>query len=116
MSDVYVRDMPYSVRKQIAVILDVEDEVDGNDCRKLASLIGMSNDKIKLIWKGRGRGATHPTEQVLDTWGTSNQATVGRLREYFVEMNHGKLIEILHNAYPNLAQTVLHNNSQPASG
>ena len=104
-----VRKLPFGTRKKICDELDVEKPF-VKDCRDLARQIGMKENEINIIWKGRGAGRNlSPTDNVLSWWEVRNDATVMRLVEILSDMERDDVVEIFTEGYKTGTATITGN-------
>ena len=90
-----VRNLPNETRRKICEKLDIAMPFE-NDCRGLADKIGMSNQQIKTIWRGKGDGKVlNPTDQVLELWQVKKDATVRRLVKILSDLERDDVVEII---------------------
>ena len=76
-----VKEIPLSVRSQVCVMLNVKRNLRFDDFRMLAEKVGLNRDETDFVeqqW-------TNPTDEILKTWSSKNEATVGKLIEFLKE-------------------------------
>lgn len=78
-----VTEIPLKVYAQVCVKLNLKRELRFDDFRMLAEKIGLTKEEIVII----GQYYSDPTDEILKTWSSKNEATVGNLIELLKEPN-----------------------------
>ena len=72
-----VTEIPLKVYAQVCVKLNLKRELRFDDFRMLAEKVGLTKEEIAYI----GQYYSDPTDEILKTWSSKNEATVGNLIE-----------------------------------
>lgn len=88
-----VKGIPLSVYGPLCLMLNVKRDVKYDDFRMLAEKVGLNRDETYFIEQLKD-----PTDEILKTWSTKNEATVGTLidilkGEHLERMDAVKLLE-----------------------
>ena len=75
-----VKGIPLSVRSQVCVMLNVKRDLRFDDFRMLAEKVGLDRDETNFVGQ-----LTNPTDEILKTWSSQSEATVGKLIEFLKE-------------------------------
>ena len=91
---VKVKDIPLKVYSRVCVMLNVRRIVRRDDFRMLAEKTGFNRDEIEYMGQMQD-----PTNEILLTWSSRREATVGRLIELLEEDDFGRsdVAEVLEN-------------------
>jgi len=90
-----VTKLPYGIRGQICIKLDIRDDLHFRDFRLLGEKMGFSKDLTRNLEQRR-----YATDELLQLWGTtSSKATVGCLIEMLKEKDFDRsdVVEVLEN-------------------
>lgn len=91
---VKVKDIPLDVCSRVCVMLNAKRNVRPDDFRMLAEKSGFNRDEIEYMGQMQD-----PTNEILLTWSSRREATVGRLIELLEEDDFGRsdVAEVLEN-------------------
>ncbi|XP_033099284.1 uncharacterized protein LOC117102935 [Anneissia japonica] len=83
-------DLPYGMRYRLVLELNMLDPKNGGGCSLVAERLGIENNLIRYLTT-----RPEPGHQVLRSWETQADATVGKLYEVLIDCNAMKAVAVL---------------------